>query len=712
MIDHNASQNTGLDLGICDGNIALLQWNQDGSPENHCTVAFFNQLLKELESLKKRVDLKGLIFKSGRDDCFLSDYDWTELRTKGNDPDYEKGLLETAITCLRMIEEMPFPTVAAINGPCIGSGFEFILAFDFRIACDNPTTVFSLSGIKFGLPPALGTASRLPRICGIDNALEMVATGGSYAPSKLIHKGVLDELTTPDLLMVNSNNLVRRLYASKDWKNCRLARTSPVPFSDDQLSLVRTRFLTGAFARDSQQAKIIDFVIGSCNQPSALSQSSSVEFFKNSWSSNYVRNSFMLEETKKEIIKTRQVGESLVPVNYTDSVGVIGSGAIGPSIALLMAKRGVPSLLVDVAPFNLGLGTTAIMKQLHSKLKAASLSVEEILQILGRLSTSTVLESVKDRKVILEAIIENEDSKIELLHQLDSMVSEGTIICSNTASISLKKLGSNLKNPSNFAGLHFCPPLIHPNLVEVIRTESTSDSCIATLVGLSIKLQKVPIIVNDSPGFLMNRLLLVLLREAQEIVVEGMNPYQIENAMVQFGFPKGIFELSDITGIDNLVYLNQIIDKALGCRFPKGVINDRMLEKGRLGQKNKMGYYKYSDNDQKSEDPAFLEMVKSLQNGSLSLSDDEIIERLFIVLFLEANRILGEKVVPSAGVIDLALNFTLGFPTEWGGIFKWAETLGWEKIGLVLGKYSYLGQRLVPCDYLSKKISEKSPYYF
>lgn len=711
MIDFNSSPDSGLDLGIGDGNIAMLEWNHGNLQLNHCSDDFFNQLFKMLVSLQKRADLKGLIFTSSKDDCFFCDYYWAELRSKNSNPGYESKLLNTASDCLNLLENMPFPTVVGINGPCIGSGFEFILAFDYRIGCVNRITTFGLPGINMGIPPVLGTASRLPRICGIDNALEMIATGSTYSTSCMIQKNVLDEAVNPDVLIENANSLVKNLFASQVWKTRRVAKTSPFPISQDQLKLVAAKFLTKEYVENEQEKKVINFVVGSCNQTTVESQASNVSTFVEAWKSNYVRNSFTLEETRSEIVNSKQFGEATIST-YLNNVGVIGSGAIGPSIALLMAKRGVPSVLVDVAPLNLGLGTTAIMNQLYAKLKSASVTIEELLQVLGRLSTSTILESVKDRKVILEAIIESEDSKLQLFRQLDSMLPEGTIICSNTASISLKKLGACLKDPSNFAGLHFCPPLIHPNMVEIIRTDVTSDECIATLMGLSIKLQKVPIVVNDSPGFLINRLLLVLCRETQEMVVDGMDPYLIDEATVRFGFPKGIFELSDITGIDNLVYLNQIIEKNLGGWFAPATINKWMLEKGRLGQKNRMGYYRYSETDQKFKDPSFLEMLTTLQKGSISLSDEDVMERLLIVLFVEANRLLGENVVPSPDIIDLALNLTLGFPKEWGGIFKWADILGWDKIISLIKKYTYLGERVSSCAFLSQKIIEKSPYYF
>ena len=712
MIDFNSSQNSGLDLGIADGNIAMLKWNQEESQQNYCSEEFFNQLLKILVSLQKRADLKGLIFTSSKDYSFCCDYYWKEIRANNNNLGYEANLLNTANDCLNLLETMPFPTVVGVNGPCVGSGLEFILAFDYRIGCENRFTTFSLPGINMGIPPVLGTASRLPQICGIDNALEMIASGSTYSASSMMSKNILDEKINSDFLVTNTTNLVKKLFVSQAWKTRRIAKTSASLISHEQLELVKVKFLSKSFVQnESGKKSVINFVLNSCCKSPVDSQASNVDAFVVAWKSNYVRNSFTLEETRNEIIHSKQIGEAIIP-NFLDNVGVIGSGAIGPSLALLMAKRCVPSLLVDVASFNLGLGTTAIMKQLHSKLRMAALSIEELLQVLGRLSTTTVLESIKDRKVILEAIIENEDAKVELFHQLNSIVSEGTIICTNTASIPLKKLAAQLKDPTNFAGLHFCPPLIHPNMVEIIRTDLTSDECVAILVGLCIKLQKVPIIVNDAPGFLTNRLLLVLLRETQELVVEGMNPYSVDEATIRFGFPKGIFEFSDLTGIDNLVYLNAIIEKNLGCRFPPPTINKWLLEKARLGQKNKLGYYKYSDTEEKSEDPLFLEMLKVLQKGSLSLPDEEIMERLLIVLFVEANRILGEKVVSTPDIIDLALNLTLGFPKEYGGIFKWAEIQGWDNIVFLINKYAFLGERVSPCDYLTKKISEKSPYYF
>ena len=712
MIDFNSLQNSGLDLGIADGNIAMLQWDQQVSQQNYCSEEFFNQLLKMLVSLQKRTDLKGLIFTSSKDDCFFCDYSWDEIRANNNNSGYEANLLNTASNCLNLLETMPFPTVVGVNGPCVGSGFEFILAFDYRIGCDNRFTTFSLPGINMGISPVLGTASRLPRICGIDNSLEMIASGSTYSASSMMNNNILDEMINSDFLVTNATNLVKKLFVSQAWKARRIAKASVSPISQEQRELVRAKFLSKSFVQnESGKKSVINFVVNSCCQSAVDSQASNVEAFVVAWKSNYVRNSFTLEETRSEMIHLKQIGEAVIP-NYLDNVGVIGSGAIGPSLALLMAKRGVPSLLIDVAPFNLGLGTTAIMKQLHSKLRMAALSIEELLQVLGRLSTSTVLESIKDRKVIIEAIIENEDAKVELLQQLNSMVSEGTIICSNTASIPLKKLAAQLNDSTNFAGLHFCPPLIYPNIVEIIRTDLTSDECVATLIGLCVKLQKVPIVVADSPGFLINRLLLVLLRETQELVVEGMNPYLVDEATVRFGFPKGIFDFTDLTGIDNLAYLNQIIDKHLGNRFPPPIINKWLLEKGRLGQKNKLGYYKYSDTDEKSEDPLLLEILKPLQKGSLSLPDEEIMDRLLIILFVEANRILGEKVVPTPDIIDLALNLTLGFHKEWVGIFKWADIQGWDKIIFLINKYIYLGERVSPCAYLTNKISEKSPYYF
>lgn len=714
MIDFNSSPNSGLDLGIADGNIAMLQWDQGKSIKNHCSEDFFDQLLKMLVSLHKRPDLKGLVFKSAKDDCFFCDYDWGDLRSKNNNLSYESKLVNTASDCLNLLETMPFPTVVCINGPCIGSGFELILAFDYRIGCDTHFTTFSLPGIRMGVSPVLGTATRLPRICGIDNALEMIATGLSYSASSMLQKNILDEVVNSDELVENANSLVNnvnKLFASKVWKTRRVSKTLIFPISPDQLKLVKAKFLGSSYVHNDHEKKVVNFVINSCMQNTVESQANNVSEFVNAWKSNYTKNSFTLEETRNDILNSKQFGDAPIS-NFLQSIGVIGSGAIGPSIALLVAKRGVPSLLVDVAPFNLGLGTTAIMKQLHSKLRSSLLTIEEILQVLGRLSTSTILESVKDRKVILEAILENEDSKIQLFHELDSMISEGTVVCSNTASISLKKLGACFKQPSNFAGLHFSPPLLHPNLVEIIRTDVTSDECIATLISLCIKLQKIPIVVNDSPGFLINRLLLVLFRETQGIVVEGMSPYSIDEAIVRFGFQRGIFELSDITGIDNLVYLNQVIEKNLGDWFAPAPIHRWMLEKGRLGQKNKIGYYKYSDTDEKSEDPLLLDMLKTLQKGTAILSDEDMLERLLIVLFFEANRILGEKVVLTPDVVDLALNLTLGFPKEWGGIFKWADILGWNKIISLIEKYSHLGERLIPCSFLTQKIIEKSPYYF
>jgi len=418
-----------------------------------------------------------------------------------------------------------------------------------------------------------------------------------------------------------------------------------------------------------------------------------------------------MQNIKDSIWDLKQIGDADIPSSI-DKVGVIGSGSIGPSIALLIAKRYIQSLLVDLVPVNLGQGTTAIIKELLNKLRQDVLTVEEMMQVQGRLNTSTVLSSLMDRNIIIEAIIENEEAKIELYNDLDSFVSVGTIICSNTNSINLEKLGSCLKNPENFAGFHFYPPLLHPNLVLIVRTKATSDECVAKLVAFAKKIKKTPIIINDSPGFLSNRLLLAWFRESQEMVIEGIDPYALDNAFRNAGFLFGLFEFMDLNGIDSCFYLNQSISEALvGDRFPVPIINKMLIEKGRLGVKSKVGYYKYNEENKSEPDPELIQMISPLQRAKLSLPDEDLVERLMLVAFIEANRIMSEKVVPTPGMLDLALNLTINFPNEWGGPFKWAEIQGWEKIILLIQKYSYLGLRFVPDAYLAEKISQKKSYY-
>jgi 3-hydroxyacyl-CoA dehydrogenase/enoyl-CoA hydratase/3-hydroxybutyryl-CoA epimerase/3-hydroxyacyl-CoA dehydrogenase/enoyl-CoA hydratase/3-hydroxybutyryl-CoA epimerase/enoyl-CoA isomerase len=357
-------------------------------------------------------------------------------------------------------------------------------------------------------------------------------------------------------------------------------------------------------------------------------------------------------------------------------------------------------------------GVASITKVMQSRIDIKRMTPEEMIAALGRLSTTTLLAPFADRDVVIEAVIEDEKTKVQLYRELQPFLKPDAILASNTSTISITRMAQAVARPENFAGMHFFNPVDRMQLVEVIRGEKTSDQTVVTLVALAKKIGKTPIVVRDCPGFLVNRILFPYMNEALALLEEGAGPREIDKAATAFGMPMGPITLHDIVGLDTALYAGRVVNTAFADRARNTRILDELVAAKRLGQKSGAGFYSYAKGSRGSDDPAFEAILQRCRTGPpRTFGAEEITDRLFLPMLTEASRVLSEGIVREPGDVDMGLILGIGFPAFKGGILRWADSLGLRQVLEKLQKYEPLGPRFRPTEQMRQLAAEGKGFY-
>jgi 3-hydroxyacyl-CoA dehydrogenase/enoyl-CoA hydratase/3-hydroxybutyryl-CoA epimerase/3-hydroxyacyl-CoA dehydrogenase/enoyl-CoA hydratase/3-hydroxybutyryl-CoA epimerase/enoyl-CoA isomerase len=405
------------------------------------------------------------------------------------------------------------------------------------------------------------------------------------------------------------------------------------------------------------------------------------------------------------------VSDAAVQPKAVERVGVLGAGLMGSGIAGAHIRRGVPVMMLDSIPQALEKGVAAITKVMQSRIEIKRMTPEEMIAALGRLSTTTLLAPFADRDVVIEAVIEDEKTKVQLYKELQPLLKPGAILASNTSTISITRMAQAVSRPESFAGMHFFNPVDRMQLVEVIRGEKTSDVTVATLVALAKRVGKTPIVVRDCPGFLVNRILFPYMNEALAMLEEGANPRDIDKAALAFGMPMGPIVLHDVVGLDTALYAGRVVNTAFKDRAVNTRILDELVGAGRLGQKSGAGFFGYARGSRGVDDPAFAAILEKCRKDRRAFAQNEITDRLFLPMLTEASRVLAEGIVREPGDVDMGLILGIGFPAFKGGILRWADGLGMGKVLEKLKQYERLGPRFQPTEQMRKLAAEGKGFY-
>jgi 3-hydroxyacyl-CoA dehydrogenase/enoyl-CoA hydratase/3-hydroxybutyryl-CoA epimerase/3-hydroxyacyl-CoA dehydrogenase/enoyl-CoA hydratase/3-hydroxybutyryl-CoA epimerase/enoyl-CoA isomerase len=698
--------------------LAIITFDQPGARANVMSMPVLAELEQVVAEIEATKDLKGLILRSGKPGMFIAGADLKELAAVSREQ--APATIKRGLDLIARIEALPYPTVAAIEGPAMGGGLELALAFDFRLASTHPKTELGLPETKVGLIPGWGGTQRLPRLVGPSIAVEMIASGEPAKPVRAVEIGLAFDAVPSEKLMDEASRLIHAARSAQDsaldWQAVRRRKQQPVGLTEAQATYTFAVAKGGIMMKTKGQfpapLAAADVIEKSCNKTLDEGLKIETEAFLKLVGSPISKSLIAVFFMNQRLAKDPGVSDSNIKPRPVERCGVIGAGLMGSGIAGAFIRKGLHTILTDSVPKALEKGVGAIQRVLATRVEIGRMKPEEVLAALGKLTTTGSLSAMNDRQVVVEAVIENEAEKVKVYQELQKHLPADSILASNTSTISITRMAKSVRDPALFAGMHFFNPVDRMALVEVIRGEKTSDTTVATLVALARAIGKSPIVVKDCPGFLVNRILFPYINESLVLLEEGAGPREVDKAATAFGMPMGPITLNDVVGNDTALYAGDVVNTAFADRAAKTTILNELVKAGRLGQKSGAGFYSYTKDPKKgADDPAFAALLAKCRKQPRQISQEEITDRLFLPMLLEATRCLAEGIVRDPADVDMGLILGLGFPPWRGGILRWCDTLGADKAVERLKKYESLGPRFVPTEGLRKLAAEKGRFY-
>jgi 3-hydroxyacyl-CoA dehydrogenase/enoyl-CoA hydratase/3-hydroxybutyryl-CoA epimerase/enoyl-CoA isomerase len=694
--------------------IGLLTLDLPGKKVNTLSQATLAELGGLVARLKDRADLKGLLLRSGKPGQFIAGADLNEIGALAFASKEQLGqAVAMGHRLYGQVARLPFPTVALVDGNCMGGGTELILAMDDRIVSTGPQTRIALPEVKIGIIPGWGGTQRLPRLIGL-HAIEFICAGEPVDARRAVELGLAFDAVPAETLVEEGVRRIEHLRSTGEWETRRRERQEPMGLSPDQLAFAFAA-AEGAIrikTRGQYPAPLVALkaIRDGCNLPLEdalkVEREAALEVMGSPIAGNLIAVFFMRNRLARDPGVDRP---DLRPAPIR-RVGVVGSGLMGAGIATAHARSGLPTAMVDVDDARLADGLKRSTEVVASRIQIGRATPDDLAKMLGLLSTSTRHDILADRDLVIEAITEDEAAKLATYGELARVMKPGAILASNTSTISISRLAEASPDPERFVGMHFFNPVDRMELVEVIRGAKTSDETVAAVVALAKSIRKTPIVVNDCAGFLVNRVLLPYLNESLLLLQEGLAMDAIDEAATRFGMPMGPIALHDLVGLDTAAFAGQVMVGAYPDRaVPTRLLRD-LVKAGRLGQKSGAGFRKHQGK-KSVDDPAFAPILEPHRTGDGPASPDSIADRLFLPMLLEATRVLEEGIVREPADLDMGLILGIGFPPFLGGILRWADSLGAAEILRRLEPYRALGKRFEPTETLKRQADRGDRFY-
>lgn len=705
-------------LSYPEPDIALLTFDMPDKGANVLSSSVLDEVAAHLDELEKRNDLAGLIICSGKPGTFIAGADLREfvasiptITTEGVVEMCRRGQ-----TLFGRLSKSPFLTVVAIDGICVGGGAELAIWCDRRVMSNNPKTQFGFPEVKLGLFPGWGGTARSSRIVGISNAIEMVTAGGSISSDEAFAMGLACDVVPAEQLLSAATGVIRSEQATGDYIKDRQRWSGPVEVNETELGFLGVT----ASAMINQQTKgqypapmaalemMLEATEADIDGACQLEAEGMAELFGSSVNASLLNVFFLTDRNKKDTGLDR----ADVATGKFDSVGVIGAGIMGAGIAAANIKRKIPVVITDANADALSRGAQGVLEEVAYNKVTKGPDAKRAVEFAPLLNSSLVDEEMATCDLVIEAIVENADVKKKFYSRLEPMLKPEAILASNTSTIPITELAKGLARPEQFCGFHFFNPVRRMQLVEIIRGEKTSDETTATAVAHAKRIGKMPIVVNDGPGFLVNRLLFPYMNEAIELLCEGADIKSIERASKTFGMPMGPIELYDLVGLDTAMYAGLTMLEAFPDRIVASPLLPALVKAGRLGRKSGSGFFSYDNRKKRPQpDPAFDKLLQPYLREKKEFTSEELTARLFMPMLLEATRVLEAKIVRDPRDVDLGLIFGLGFPPFKGGLLFWADTLGAAKIVEMLEPFQSLAERFKPTSLLLEMAKDNKKFY-
>ncbi len=626
--------------------VAANVWNEE-------TLREFNH---HLEVLEHDTRMRALVLRSAKERIFVAGADLKAIREM---PHAKVGdLIWLGQAVFDRLARLKVPKIAAIHGACMGGGFEVTLACDWRIASDHESTKIGLPETQLGILPAWGGSTRLPRLIGVRKAMELITTGKLLNAKAAQKAGLVSHVVAPERLEALARKLA---YERRPGAKFFLENVFPLPLLVGRMAerqvMAKTR---GLYAGVLKAVEVVaQATNGDVENGLQLEREAVDELIKNRETERLIDMFFKREEANKKPAATG----TAIPIG--DAV-VIGAGVMGAGIAHILASRGVRTLMTDVTNDSLARGMERIHGLVSEATRRRLVSKVQGRDTLDRISTTHTAVPLNRYHLVIEAATESMDLKKKIFADLARRVSSDTILATNTSALSVAELAATVPNPERVIGLHFFNPVHRMPLVEVITLPETAPDVLATAIKFVQKLGKTPVVVKDSPGFLVNRILVPYLMEAVRLHESGVPVKDIDDAMLEFGMPMGPMRLLDEIGLDVAAHVAKTLADAFPDRFPKTNALDAMVASGQLGKKNGQGFYRYEKGK---------EVVLHRERPAMP-QHESIQARLATLISQEALRCLKEGIARSADDVDLAMVLGTGYPPFRGGPIAYARDQG------------------------------------
>ncbi|GLS90257.1 fatty acid oxidation complex subunit alpha [Psychromonas marina] len=715
-----------FNLSINDAGVATLLFDFQNEKINKLDGNTLIELQQHLTALAKDGNVKLLVFESAKQGIFIAGADINEIKDiTGKQEAYEKARFGQQI--LHQIAKLPFPSLAVINGACVGGGCELALACSYRIISDDKKAVIGLPEVSLGIIPGFGGCVRLPKLIGLQAALQLILPAKVIPGKKALRLKLVDAiynhtlardfidtfidklLTTPAFAqqlitkraknlnqkLLEDNPLGRKLIFKKAHQNLQQKTKGHYPAPFKALEVIEK--IHEMEVEDALEVELHGFA----------------EVAITDISKNLIQLFFTNEALKKE---TGINDDSIVPA-VVNNGAVLGAGVMGGGIAWLFSNKNKNVRLKDIEWDAVAKGYQTANLYYQQMKKRRKIKPNQIRYNMNHIAGCVNYNGFKQLDIAIEAVVENMAVKKMVLAEAQSKLPEHAILASNTSSLSITEMANDLERPENMIGMHFFNPVNRMPLVEIIPGEKTSPQTIASTVKLAKQLGKTPIVVGDCAGFLVNRILIPMLNEAALILQEGGVVTEIDDAIAQFGLPMGPFVLADEVGIDVGFHVATILEEAYGERMKvAGLFKHIFVEEKLLGKKSGAGFYKHEKKSpiryNKNID-AILTFYRADQNISVKEFDSKmIVDRCILVMVNEAVRCLQEGVIDNPAYLDMAMLMGTGFPAFRGGLLKYADNRGLQSICDKLTELSQTyGERFAPAQLLVDKAQNGQTFY-
>lgn len=690
-------QRTIREDGIC-----LLTLDRAGSSANVFDRATLEELRGELDFIESQSGaLKGVIFVSAKRSIFIAGLDLKAIGESASAAEIGE-IIELGQALFNRIAALRIPTVAAIHGAAVGGGFEIALACDWRIASPDHATKIGLPETKIGLLPAWGGSTRLPRLIGLPKSLDIILGGKTPAARAALKLGMIDDIVPAENLVAFA---AKKIKEGKPHRSGHRLVNNPVAATiiakklRPQL-LARTRGHYPAVVKALEVATrgVSESVSGSL----ALEREGIVELVQGDACRNLIRVFFLQERAKKLPATNRDVK----PIART---AVIGAGVMGAGIAQWLSARRLPVVLRDVNTEQVARGMSSIAKIYGDGVKRHALTRHEARDGMDRVFPAPNEGPLRRVDLVIEAAVENLELKKTLFERLDALAGSETILATNTSALPVSELAAGTRRPERVLGLHFFNPVHRMQLVEVVAARQTGPEILDRAVKFVRQIGKLPVVVKDSPGFLVNRILMPYLIEAGALFEDGASIEGLDEAMLDFGMPMGPMRLIDEVGADVALHVAKTLSAHFGRRMKIPAILGRMTDAKMFGRKNGTGFYVH---EKREAHPNPAANRFALGQSAAGFSREELQERMALLMVNESARCLEEQIVGAPEDVDFAMINGTGFAPFRGGPLRYADSLGAERVVGALDNLVDRGaDHFAPCDLLKQMAATGKRFY-